>query len=596
MAIPTTENNKHQGSSLEHIDSLIKAKIPYIWITTHEEERFIKALYETVTEKRHRELWIWSGYQGVVPASASALFTLEDSKQGISVPGIKRASGDWDKTWDPRIALEKIDQYRITDKKKTGAVFIMRDFNLSLQGVIPRQMRDMYNSLINSCKTVIIISPSLCHGEGGRRSGMESTLEKQVITVPYELPTRESIEGTVREWIDNLKDKKGIRTGYSEEEINKFSIALQGLTELEIVNAICVSVTHLKEINAPRLLKEKQQIIKRAEILEYINVMPALEDIGGLDAAKKYFATYNRQFSPEAIAYGVEPLKGILFVGVCGCGKSYLAKAIAGLWGLPLLRLDIGKVMGGIVGASEANMRQVVSQIESIAPAILWVDEIEKGLSGTKSSNFSDGGTLARVFGTLLTAMEEGMKNVVVIATANDIQALPPELIRRFSEILFVDLPVPSEREEIFKIHLRMRGRDTKKLKIKMDELVTASHNYTGSEIEKVVREAIARAFQAEKPDVTQEELLGAIKDTKPIATVMKEQISNIREWARDKARYASSLAAEAAMPGHQKISTSTGRELDLASALDDPEEFNPEKKKTSVKTRIDEVLDGDSN
>jgi len=593
MATPTTENNKHQGSSLEHIESLIKAKIPYIWVTTYEEERFIKALYQTVTEKNHREFWIWSGYQGVIPAAASSLYTLQEEEKFNSVPGIKRASGDWDKSWDPRIALEKIDQYRKVDNKKIGSVFIMRDFNLSLQGIIPRQMRDMYHSLIDTGKTIIIISPNLCHGEGGRRQGMESTLEKQIITVPYELPSRELIEVTVREWIQNLKTMKGIKTEYSEDEINKFSTALQGLTELEIVNAICVSITHLKEINSGRLLQEKQQIIKRSEILEYVNVMPALKDIGGLDAAKKYFATYNRQFSPEAVAYGVEPLRGILFVGVPGCGKSYLAKAIAGLWSLPLLRLDMGKIMGGVVGASEANMRQVLGQVEAVAPCILWIDEIEKGLSGTKSSNFSDGGTLARVFGTLLTAMEESMKNVVVLATANDIQALPPELIRRFNEVLFVDLPMAQERKEIFDIHLRMRGRNIKKLNIELNELVLASHNYTGSEIEKVVRESIARAFQSGKPDVTQEELMGALKDTKPIAKIMKSKIDEIREWARDKARYASSLAAEAAMPGNQKISTSTGRELDIASSLDDLEEIEPPKK-NSAKMRLSEVLDGD--
>lgn len=286
-------------------------------------------------------------------------------------------------------------------------------------------------------------------------------------------------------------------------------------------------------------------------------------------------------------------------------GKSLLAKAIAALWSLPLLRLDVGKVMTGLVGGSEEKMRQVISQVEAIAPCILWIDEIEKSLSGSKSSNFSDGGTLARVFGTLLTAMEEGLEGVVTIATANDIAALPPELIRRFNEVMFVDLPVPEEREEIFGIHLRKCGRDIKKLNLDMDELVAKTHLYTGSEIEKSVHEAIARAFRKHKgkQDLGQAELVGAVEDTKCIAKVMADKIGAIREWARDKARYASSLAEAAASPGNQKVTTSSGKELDLKSELDDLDEVVPTGKEQKAKdhaaaggdfAQFDAVMDDD--
>jgi len=216
---------------------------------------------------------------------------------------------------------------------------------------------------------------------------------------------------------------------------------------------------------------------------------------------------------------------------------------------------------------------------------ILWLDEIEKTLSGTKSSNQSDGGTLSRVFGTLLTAMEEGMKGLVILATSNDISALPPELIRRFNEVMFVDLPVPEEREEIFTIHFRKRGRDLSKMDLDLKTLAKITHGFTGSEIEKAVKEGIARAFQAGRKNILQEDLVGAIKDTKCISKIMKEQIETSRDWARDRARYASSLAEKAASPGGQKVVTSGGKELDLDGVLSDL---------TETKNKQKQIIDSD--
>jgi SpoVK/Ycf46/Vps4 family AAA+-type ATPase len=215
---------------------------------------------------------------------------------------------------------------------------------------------------------------------------------------------------------------------------------------------------------------------------------------------------------------------------------------------------------------------------------LLWIDEIEKSLSGTKSSNVSDGGTLARVFGTLLTAMEERMKGVVVIATANDIQALPPELIRRFTEVFFVDLPTPEEREEIFKIHLKKRKRESEK--IDLTELITASHQFTGSEIEKAVKEGIVRAYHDGKRELKAVDILGALQDTRAISRVMKEKIDEIRDWARNRARYASSLAAAASQPGAQKITSKKGRKISISDAAD--EDIVIKKKKEENQSPLD--------
>lgn len=220
-------------------------------------------------------------------------------------------------------------------------------------------------------------------------------------------------------------------------------------------------------------------------------------------------------------------------------GKSAMAKTIANLWSLPLLRLDIGKVMGGVVGKSESNMRKCITMAESVSPCVLWVDELEKALSGTKSSNQSDGGTLSRVFGTLLTAMEEGLKDVVLIATANDISSIPPELIRRFNEIFFVDLPTAEEREEIIKIHFNKRNK--KMNNIVLSKIVQKTHMFTGAEIEKAIKESIAKSWLLGDKDIAHSTLEQIINETKPIAILMKEQIETIREWAKDRARKASS-------------------------------------------------------
>jgi hypothetical protein len=227
--------------------------------------------------------------------------------------------------------------------------------------------------------------------------------------------------------------------------------------------------------------------------------------------------------------------------------------------------------MTGIVGASEEKMRQVIDQAEAISPCTLWIDEIEKSLSGTKSSNFSDGGTMSRVFGTLLTAMEERMKDVVVIATANDISSLPPELIRRFNETFFVDLPTASERREIFEIHLRKKGRDAKALGLDLDRLVRESNRYTGSEIEKAVHTAIAMCFSTDSEEIGTEDISAAITDTRPICMVMSEQIDALQKWAAGRARYASSEAARQAeiLSGGKGVITKGGKVLDLEDDLD---------------------------
>lgn len=566
-------------STAEQLRIMIRTGIPIIWVNTYEEVRFIQEFAKDVidvwnTDKAgpgsKLELWAWSLYQGIL--------SLDEINARDNQRKLLRAEGDRQKTPNPATALEWIVNYE-PELPNIRPVFLLKDFNVVLEQPIVRMLRDAIHPLQIGRKTLIIVSPFLSHGRGGGKPGVEPTLEKQIKVVDFVLPDREQLADIFDLSLKHLshqakKATVGYVINYSDEEKNEIVTALQGLTRDEAQDAMTASMLSCKKIEPNYLIGEKKQIIKKSDILEYVEKVPPLDQVGGLDQAKTFLMAYKNQFSDEAKAFGVEPLKGIIILGPPGGGKSLLTKAIASAWQLPLLRLDMGRVMGSLVGESERRMRDAIAQMEACAPCIVQIDEIEKGLSGTQSSTSTDGGTTSRVFGTLLTSMEERMRGVVIVATANDISMLPPELIRRFNEVFFVDLPSAAERETILQIHLSKRGRDVSQLKLDFKQLISASHDYTGAELEKAVKEAIARAFNRNKMELTTELMLECIKDVKPIAQVMKEKISDLREWAKTRARYASSSAAKYNNKDNPIVTTPSGKELDLKSELDDLDEI----------------------
>lgn len=566
------------ATAMDEILALIKGRAPIIWVRTHEEARFVEDFTAQIAEPCKREMWLWSAYQGLIPADQSQ--------------SVERAAGNEKDTWNPQKALQAIAKKSKTGDNK-GLVFIMRDFHTVLGEPVPRQIRDMYDHLIGNGKTLVITSPVLAHGPGGTKAGLPPTLEKQISVVNYELPNAEVIKARVTEVISHMSDSvkgknKKTHLQYSVDQVHGFGRALQGLTLLEVDTSLSTSITHLNELNTQKLINDKRQIIRKSDILEFIDTPVGLSDVGGLDLAKHYLAKYKAAHSDEAKEFGVEPLKGILLTGVPGTGKSLLAKATGNIWEVPLLRLDVGKVMTGLVGGSEGKMREVINQAEAMSPCILWIDEVEKSLSGTKSSNFSDGGTLSRVFGTLLTAMQDGMHGVTVVATANDITALPPEFIRRFNEVFFVDLPGPEERWEILAIHLKKRDRDIANFSKQKKAILDVSRDYTGAEIEKAVKDAIAAAFyEAEDnlPKLTHAHLVEALKQTKPISKVMKEKITKIRDKARGQYRFSSTWAEQEAKSRGAK--TASGKKLDANKILDDIPEVGSKTKKTAKAEKV---------
>jgi SpoVK/Ycf46/Vps4 family AAA+-type ATPase len=287
------------------------------------------------------------------------------------------------------------------------------------------------------------------------------------------------------------------------------------------------------------VLGEKQQIIRKSGLLEYYETQEKLENVAGLEKLKDWLVKRGLAFSERAAEFGLPAPRGVLLLGVQGCGKSMCAKAASSLWKLPLLRLDIGRMFGSLVGSSEENMRRAIHTAESIAPAVLWVDEIDKAFGGAANSGGSDGGTGARVFGTFLTWLSEKTSPVFVIATANDISQLPPELLRkgRLDEIFFVDLPTERERKEVFRIHLARRGRKPDRFDI--DDLAKRCDGFSGAEIEEAIISALYDAF-SRQAELDQETLRNALAETVPLSKTMSEDLGRLRNWAHGRARPAS--------------------------------------------------------
>lgn len=327
-----------------------------------------------------------------------------------------------------------------------------------------------------------------------------------------------------------IESALGLSTSEAQLAFSKTACQFRRLTESEI----------------PFIVREKEQVIRKSGHLEYFHPNATLNDIGGLDNLKSWLNRRKQAFSQHARDFGLETPRGVLLLGLPGTGKSLAAKAVASAWQLPLLRLDMGKIYGGIVGQSEANIRSALQTAEALAPSILWIDEIEKGLSGMQSSGATDGGTTSRVLGTFLTWMQEKEKPVFVVATANHIAQLPPELLRkgRVDEIFFVDLPVKPDRKEILSIHLKRRGRLDDFMDSELDEMAEASKGFTGAELEEAVKEAMFLAFD-EGHQLNKSDVLAAIQATSPLSQTMSEMIDNTRKWATGRAVSASSAAPE---------------------------------------------------
>lgn len=494
------------------LEVLIRARYPLIFLVSWEEGRASKMLAR-VAQKQGKRAFFWTATEGM--------------REGLS-PGEASAR-------EPKAALDFIL------KSNEQALFVLQDFHAFMQdAAVVRRLRDLVGVLKSSYKTLIVLSPTL---------SIPVELDKDMMVVDYDLPGALELRRLFNEVSASSESGKRFPVELSEAEQDRLIQSMLGLTLSEAENAIARAIVQNGKLDISAIevvLKEIKQIVRKSRLLEYFEAREEFASIGGLDHMKDWLDKRGQAFGEPARQFGLPQPKGLLLLGVQGCGKSLTCKAISGLWKLPLLRLDMGSIFGGIVGQSEENMRRAIKTAESVAPCVLWLDEIEKGLSGTQSSNSSDGGTTARVFSTFLTWLQEKTKPVFVAATANDISMLPPELLRkgRLDEIFFIDLPNASERRDIFRIHLEKKKRDP--AKFDLDELSRLSPGFSGAEIEAVVAEALFGAFYGRR-ELESADLKKALQALVPLSKTMNEEIDRLRQWAAGRARPASRREGAAA-------------------------------------------------
>ncbi|MEZ7891565.1 MAG: AAA family ATPase [Candidatus Wallbacteria bacterium] len=497
---------------LEEINIFVKSRYPLIYLVSFEEERAIRALTELAAASG-KEIFIWSATAGIYSITKNAV-----------IP----------KTENPLAALEQVINY------KDRAFFVFKDFHYYLEEpfqqylenplAVRRKLRDAAMALRGSFKTLFFVSPVL---------KMPSEIEKDIVIIDFPLPDYEDIKNILTSTLANVEKNYNLKFEVAKELEEKVIKACLGMTANEVENVFAKAIVNDKKFDENDLgliISEKKQIIRKAGMLEYFEVFENFANVGGLGNLKEWLKKRSGAFSQRAREYGLPEPKGLLLLGVQGCGKSLVSKCIASLWKLPLLRFDVGNIFGKYVGESEENLRKALKVAEALSPTILWMDEIEKAFSGVGGGSSGDSGLSTRIFGSFITWLQEKTAPVFVIATANSIENLPPELLRkgRFDEIFFVDLPNPVERAAIFKIHLTKRKRDIAKFDVAT--LVSESEGFSGAEIEQAIISSMYDAFY-ESRDIASEDILKALNETVPLSQTMKENINRLREWAKVRAR-----------------------------------------------------------
>jgi ATP-dependent 26S proteasome regulatory subunit len=419
------------------------------------------------------------------------------------------------------------------------ALYVFKDFHPFLKEhniAVVRRLREMAASLKNTYKTIILVSPIF---------NLPPDLEKDITVIDFDLPGPREFNTLLDRIVNEVKSNLKLDTTQVPKVRELIVHSLMGLTISEGENVLAKALVQHHGFNAKSvevILSEKKQIIRKNGLLEYYDAQEDLNAVGGLDELKSWLLKRTVAFTDQARQFGLPAPKGILLLGVQGCGKSLMAKAISKIWKLPLLRFDVGKVFGSLVGSSEENVRRTIKIAESVSPVVFWVDEIDKAFRGSRGSGAStDGGTSARVFGTFLTWLSEKQKPVFVVATANDVTMLPPELLRkgRFDEIFFVDLPSHAERKDIFRVHLAKRKFVPEKFDL--DVLSRASNGFSGAEIEEAIVSSMFDVFY-EKQDLDTERILAALTQSVPLSKTMSEDVDKLRQWASGRARMATSV------------------------------------------------------
>jgi hypothetical protein len=484
----------------ERFEQLIQSGPCCISIVTHEERDALEVVRRAAA-KLKRDMWVWSVADGVHDGM------IDGAPCVVS-------------TDTPAAGLTNLSQ------TKPGSLCVTLDLAEHLKGgKALRILRDLIDSLHEIGITMVMIDSN---------GSLPEVIKTYARSFELSLPDEKELQKIIRATLQRLHRKKPIEVGITRRGFDAIVRNLRGLTRRQAVRIISDAVgadQRFSDDDINIVIANKRRMIQQGGLLEYIQTPLDLSEIGGMSRLKKWLTDRRDVFSPEAKAFGIVPPKGVLMLGVQGAGKSLCAKAIATGWQQPLLRLDPSTLYASFIGESERNLREALRQTEMMAPVILWIDEIEKAFASA-ASHSADGGLSQRMFGTLLTWLQEHEAPVFVVATANDIEALPPELLRkgRFDEIFFVDLPTREVRKEILAIHLQKRGRDP--ATFDLDALAKASEGFSGSEIEQAVIAALHTAY-AEKKELDTMRIIAAAKGSPPLSATMAEKVTALREWAK---------------------------------------------------------------
>jgi AAA+ superfamily predicted ATPase len=487
-------------NDFEQFEQLIESGTYCISIVTQEERYALEVVRKTAARFK-RDMWVWSVADGLRDGLIDGSPSIADT----DAPAAGLAS---------------------MARAKPGSLCVTLDLAEYLRGgKALRILRDIVDSFHKTGITIVMID---CN------DSLPDVIKAYARRFDLSYPDEEELRQIVRATLQRINRSRPLEIGISSKGLDAVVRNLRGLTRRQAVRIISDTVAPDQQFNDDDInvvIASKRRMVQQGGLLEYIQTPLDLDEIGGMRNLKTWLNQRRDVFSPEARAFGLVPPKGVLMLGVQGAGKSLCAKAIATAWHQPLLRMDPSTLYASFIGESERNLREALRQTEMMSPVILWIDEIEKAFASA-ASHSADGGLSQRMFGTLLTWLQEHQAPVFVVATANDIEALPPELLRkgRFDEIFFVDLPTPPVRQEIFAIHLRKRNRDP--AVFDLDRLAKVSEGYSGSEIEQGVIAALHAAY-ANKVDIDTERVVAALQASPPLSATMAERVAALRLWSR---------------------------------------------------------------
>ncbi len=478
--------------------TLIRSRYPLVGVATYEEGRLERILSEVAAELGV-PLWTWDNHSGLVHHE----------------------------TGNPMYNTARADQVLFHLKRTDeDGLYLLKDLHHHLNDpTVERGLRTAAVNFKSRDRCIFLVAPSFDLPKG---------LEKNIMVLPLALPGPEELKDAVYDAAASIG--RTVKIKMTKEEMSQLLNALRGLTLEEAERAVVQVVLDDRTLSSEdirKVLDLKQETLMKSGLLEYVPSDESLDDVAGMANLKSWLGRRRTAFGPRAKDFGLETPKGVLLLGVQGCGKSLCAKAVAREWALPLIRLDPGTLYDKYVGESERRLREAIATTEAMAPAVLWIDEIEKGLAGATTSSV-DGGLSRRLFATFISWLQEKTAPVFVVATANDISALPPELIRkgRFDEIFFIDLPGREGRRAVFTIHLERRGWEPDDFDL--EALVGASDGFSGAEIEQSIVGALYSAFSGEDA-LNTEHMLTELAATRPLSVTMAEQIEALRSWASER-------------------------------------------------------------